>query len=126
MKEQEKERLLKQYVNSQIKQRIDQDIANKVSQMAPEEVQDPEVMQQIQKQAEEVMTPPDIEEYMKRSYLDNKEILAQQVLNYLEKQQKLREKFNKGWKHALISGEEALALKSPRDPCLQLYISLKF
>ena len=106
MKEQEKERLLKQYVNSQIKQRIDQDIANKVSQMAPEEVQDPEVMQQIQKQAEEVMTPPDIEEYMKRSYLDNKEILAQQVLNYLEKQQKLREKFNKGWKHALISGEE--------------------
>jgi len=105
-KEMEKERLLKEYISSQIQQRIQQEIVEKTSQMEPQEAQDPEVMKQIEQQASEVMTPPDIEEYMKRTYLDSKEIQAQQILTYLEKQQRLQEKFNKGWKHALISGEE--------------------
>ena len=106
MKEQEKERLLKEYINAQINQRIEEDVANQTSQLSPEESQDPEVMKKIQEKAAKAMTPPDIEEYMKRNYIDNKEILGQQILNYLEKKQTLREKFNKGWKHALISGEE--------------------
>ena len=105
-KEQEKERLLKEYITSQIQTRIQKEIVTRTSQVDPQEAQDPEVMKQIEEQATQVMTPPDIEEYMKRDYQGAKEIQAQQTLNYLTKQQTLQEKFNKGWKHALISGEE--------------------
>ena len=55
---------------------------------------------------QQAMTPPQIDEYMKRTYQGSREIMATQILNYMKKSQRLREKFNKGWKHALISGEE--------------------
>jgi hypothetical protein len=43
---------------------------------------------------------------MRREYQDAKEIQGQKILNYIEKKENLKQKFTKGWKHALIAGEE--------------------
>ena len=105
-KEREKADLLRQYINEQIQMKVQQTLMMQMQQAGPEIQENPEAMQQMQQQVTEAMTPPEIQEYMKRTYQDGKEIQAQQILNYLEKKERLRDKFNKGWKHALIAGEE--------------------
>ena len=104
-KEREKADLLRQYITEQIQQKVQQTLAMQ-AEGGMMEAQDPEAQQQQMQQVQQAMTPPEIEEYMKRTYQDGREIQAQQILNYLEKKERLRDKFNKGWKHALISGEE--------------------
>lgn len=52
------------------------------------------------------MTPPEVREYMVRKHQDPAEIQGRHVLKYLWQQEKLGFKFNKGWKHACLSGEE--------------------
>ena len=104
-KERQKADLLRQYITEQIQQKVQQTLAMQ-AEGGMMEAQDPEAQQQQMQQVQQAMTPPEIEEYMKRTYQDGREIQAQQILNYLEKKERLRDKFNKGWKHALISGEE--------------------
>jgi len=108
-KEREKARLLQQYVQQEIQQRIQQKIQeiNLVDEQGnPQEGQDPEAVQQQMQQVQQEMTPPEIEEYMKRTYQASREIMGSQMLAYLNKKLEIREKVNKGWKHALIAGEE--------------------
>lgn len=62
--------------------------------------------QQVQQQLAEVMDPEQIEKYMAETYLDQKEILAGDLLNYLYYEQMIKEKKNDGFKHGNISGEE--------------------
>jgi hypothetical protein len=110
-KEREKTRLVQEYLQQQIQARIQQKLMEQglLEQGGPEEAQDPEAMQQKQQQIQQVqqaMTPPEIEEYMKRDFQAAKEIMGNQMLTYLKHKLSIREKFNKGWKHALIAGEE--------------------
>ena len=105
-KEREKARLLKDYVYQTIMQRVQQEAQTELAASAPQESQDPQQMQQQMQQAIQAKTPKEIEEYMRREYQDIKEIQGQKILNYIEKKLHLRQKFNKGWKHALIAGEE--------------------
>lgn len=62
--------------------------------------------QQVQEQLNMVMDPEQIEKYMSETYLDQKEILAGDLLNYLSYKEMLKEKKNDGFKHGNISGEE--------------------
>jgi hypothetical protein len=48
----------------------------------------------------------EIEKYVRYNFQDAKERNGQQLMNYMMKEQRLAEKFNEGFKHALISGEE--------------------
>lgn len=48
----------------------------------------------------------DLQKYIKYTYQDVREINGQQALNYLTQQQRLIEKFNEGFKHALLAGDE--------------------
>ena len=51
-------------------------------------------------------TPKEIERYLTYTYKDIREITGQRTLTYLKKEQHLDYKFNQGFKHALIAGEE--------------------
>lgn len=83
--------LLEQYV-----------MANIMSKMSPEDAQ------RYQKaiQSGEVMTPEAIQKYISKDYKDIAEITAQHSLDYLKKKLNLTHEFFKGWKDALIAGEE--------------------
>lgn len=83
--------LLQQYVMATI-----------MSKMSPE---DQERYQQAL-QSGEVMTPEQISKYMSKDYKDIAEITAQHSLDYLKKKLNITHEFYKGWKDALIAGEE--------------------
>jgi len=104
VREKEKMRLLKKYVAERIQMQIQEEIKKEEMQIAgmPAEEQEKAIEAITQE-----MTPPDIELYMKREYRSNEEITAQNLINFLIKKETVRDKFNKGWRHALIAGEEA-------------------
>lgn len=82
----------------QRKEEIIESLKTKLLQLiSPEEAQ---AMQQEQQEPEEIL------KYYKYSYQDMRENVATQALNYLYKQQDLNYKFQRGWKDALIGGEE--------------------
>ena len=66
------------------KQRIEQEVAEKLK----------------------TMTPQEVKRYMAREHQDPAEALAHQLLQYLIQKENIKMKFNKGWKHGLISGKE--------------------
>ena len=103
VREKEKERLLKRYLGERIQMAIQEEIQKESMQIAG---MPPEEQQQAVEQITKEMTPPDIETYMKRDFRSNQEITGQNLLNFLMKREKVKDKFNKGWRHALIAGEE--------------------
>ena len=111
-KERERMRMIAEYVKQSIMQRVQAMVAEEAEKMTagvPMESMPPEAQQQIQEktqQMQQAMTPPEIDEYMRRDYVGAREIQGQQILDYLIRKEKAKEKFNKGWKHALIAGEE--------------------
>tara|TARA_R110000744_G_scaffold62667_2_gene129328 strand:+ start:1385 stop:3766 length:2382 start_codon:yes stop_codon:yes gene_type:complete len=52
-----------------------------------------------------------IQKYFEYDFQDMNESSAHKLLTYLEKQQNLKRKFNKGWEDALISGEEIYCIE---------------
>jgi len=103
VREKEKMRLLKRYVAERVQIAIQQELKKEelaIAGLPPEE------QEEMTKQISQEMTPPDLEVYMKREYRSNEEITAQHLINYLMKKETVRDKFNKGWRHALIAGEE--------------------
>lgn len=64
--------------------------------------------------------------YMKYSYMDLREKMAMQILKYYYNAQKFEEKFNEGFKHALIMAEELYLIDiSFNEPRLTLLNPLK-
>lgn len=68
----------------------------------------PEQAQQYQQQLEsgEIMPPDQIQKYMQRDHKDIAESCAYHSLEYLKRQLNVSHEFYKGWKDALIGGEE--------------------
>ena len=101
--------LYKEYVIKQIMDPIQMQIQQQAMQQAQgRELSEEEIMQ-IQQQIEQqtkAMTPPEIKKYMARQHQDPAEALAEQLLRYLIGKCDLKRKFNKGFKHAAITGEE--------------------
>ena len=65
--------------------------------------------QRIQAEVQErlkTMTPKEVKRYMEREHQDPAEVLGNQLLQFLIQKEDIRMKFNKGWKHGLISGKE--------------------
>lgn len=57
-------------------------------------------------QSGEVMPPEQIQKYMSKDYKDIAEITAYHSLNYLKNKLNITHEFYKGWKDALVGGEE--------------------
>lgn len=73
-----------------------------MSKLGPEE----QVRYQQALQSGEIMTPEQIQKYMSKDYKDIAEITAYHSLNYLKNKLNITHEFFKGWKDALIGGEE--------------------
>lgn len=81
---------------------IDYAQASIMSKLGPEE----QARYQEALQSGEIMTPEQIQKYLTKDYKDIAEIAAQHSLNYLKQKLNVTHEFFKGWKDALIAGEE--------------------
>ena len=81
---------------------IDYVQASIMSKLGPEE----QARYQEALQSGEIMTPEQIQKYLTKDYKDIAEIAAQHSLNYLKQKLNVTREFFKGWKDALIAGEE--------------------
>lgn len=71
-------------------------------------------------QSGEIMTPEQIQKYMSKDYKDIAEIVAYHSLNYLKNKLNITHEFFKGWKDALIGGEEVYYVGILNgEPCLE-------
>lgn len=65
----------------------------------------PELLDEL---GEEILTPEQIKQYVKYNYRERREILSENILNYLLKRLHIKDKKNDAFKHGLISGEEVV------------------
>lgn len=77
-------------------------MATIMSQLGPEE----QARYQEALRTGEVMTPEQIQKYLSKDYKDIAEVTAYHSLNYLKNKLNVVHEFYKGWKDALIAGEE--------------------
>lgn len=108
-KEQEEFGMIKEYVLSEIMQPIITDIEKKAQEETKGRKLTPEEEQQIQQKVQQEVkaaTPEEVRKYMERKHQDPAEALGHQLLEYLQEKLSLRDKFNDGWKHGLLSGVE--------------------
>lgn len=77
-------------------------MATIMSKMSPEEAQ----RYQQALQSGEIMQPEQIQKYLSRDYKDIAETTAYHSLNFLKNKLNITHEFYKGWKDALIAGEE--------------------
>lgn len=108
-KEQEEFGRIREFVTSEIMTPIEQAIQKQaMAQQKGRELTPDEKRQLEQQIAEEkkAQTPDAVRKYMIRQHQDPAEIMSHQILEYLIQKEKVNDKFNKGWKHSNISGEE--------------------
>lgn len=95
---------------------IDYIQATIMSKLGPEE----QTKYQEALQSGEIMTPEQIQKYISKDYKDIAEITAYHSLNYLKNKLNITHEFFKGWKDALIGGEEIYYVGIVNgEPCLQ-------
>lgn len=71
-------------------------------------------------QSGEVMQPEQIQKYMSKDYKDIAESVAYHSLNYLKNKLNITHEFFKGWKDALIGGEEVYYVGIQNgEPCME-------
>lgn len=108
-REQEEFDQIKQFVINSITEPIRQKLELEQAQQLQGRELSEEEKQQMQQQLEQEMktrTPPEVGLYMEREHQDPAEVLSHQILEYIIEEQNIKEKFNLGWKHGLISGKE--------------------
>ncbi len=81
----------------------EQAAATKGKQLTPEEQK--QLQAEIAKEME-AQTPPEVKKYMARDHQDPAEVMMHQILEYLIQEQEVINKFNQGFKHSLLAGEE--------------------
>ena len=81
---------------------IDYIMASIMSKLSPEQAQ----QYQQQMESGQIMPPDQIQKYMQRDHKDVAESCAYHSLEYLKRQLNISHEFYKGWKDALIGGEE--------------------
>lgn len=95
---------------------IDYIQATIMSKLGPEE----QARYQEALQSGEIMPPEQIQKYMSRDYKDIAEMTAYHSLNYLKNKLNITHEFYKGWKDALIGGEEIYYVGILNgEPCLE-------
>lgn len=102
---------------------IDYIQATIMSKLGPEE----QARYQQALQSGEIMPPEQIQKYMSKDYKDVAEITAYHTLNYLKSKLNIAHEFYKGWKDALVGGEEIYYIGIQNgNPCLERINPLYF
>lgn len=108
-KEQQEFDMIRDYVQAQVMKPIREQIETQLMQQSKGRELTPDEIEQIQAkidQETQAQTPDEVRRYMARQHQDPAEVQCHQILEYLIQKEKVSEKFNKGWKHSLISGQE--------------------
>lgn len=130
-KEQEETRRIKQYVTNAVMMPIKLQLQAEMmaaqkggKQLTPEEQQD--LQGQLQDELES-QTPDEVRRYMVREHQDPAEIQCQHIMNYLLQKEDVDRKFNKGFKHSCIAGEEIYWVGIiNKEPCVRVVNNLYF
>ena len=128
-KEQEEFGRLKDFVQNSIMQPIRLEIEKKYAstdgkKLTPDEEQ--KIQEQVQQELQ-TMTPDEVKKYMERDHQDPAEALAHQLLQYLIQKEDIKMKFNKAWKHGLISGREIFWVGAYNgEPTVKIVNPLRF
>lgn len=100
-------------INDYVVQSILKPIKEKIQLKYQQELQgrelSPQERQQVTEQiAQELdaQTPDKVKRYMERDHQDPAEVLAQHILNQISREQSLKDTFNRGWLHAMLSAYE--------------------
>lgn len=105
-REQEEFGRIKEFVVNQTLLPIRQQIEQKYLEEQKGKELSEEELQKIQQQIEEEtksQTPEEVKKYMQREYQDPAEVMSHQLLEYLIQKCDLKRKFNKTYKHGLLS-----------------------
>lgn len=108
-REQQEFGMVRDYVTNEIMRPIKMEIQSQTLQQTKGRKLTPEEEEGLQKQIAQqtqARTPDEVRKYMTREHQDPAEVLSTQILNYLIQKEKINDKFNKGWKHNLLSGTE--------------------
>ena len=108
-KEQKEFGMIKDYVTSEIMKPIKQQVAKAAQEQTKGQKLTAEQVAEIEQQVEQETqskTPDEVRKYMRREHQDPAEAQAHQLLEYLILAKRVRDKFNKGWKHMNLGGKE--------------------
>jgi len=108
-KEQEEFNRIREFVVGEVLGPVIADIRKKALEQTQGQQLTEEQAKQLEQQVQQEVaaaTPEEIRKYMERKHQDPAEVLAHQLLEYLIEKVEIRDKFNDGWKHALLSGLE--------------------
>jgi hypothetical protein len=129
-KEQARFDMIKEYTVSQIMQPIQTELEQKYQAESKGRELTPDEQKQIQEQmAQEMqaMTPPEVKKYMERKHQDPAEAMAHQIMQGIVQKEDIKRKFEKGWKHANLSGEEVYWVGQVRGkPSLRVTNPIRF
>ena len=122
--------MIRDFTVSQIMQPIQVEVEQKYQAQAKGRELTPDEQAQIQQQMAQEMeqrTPPEVEKYMSREHQDPAEAMAHQLMKGIVQKQDVKRKWNKGWKHSLLSGEEVYWIGQVRGkPSLGVVNTLRF
>lgn len=108
-KEQEEFSRIRDFVNNEVMRPIRASIEKETLEQTKGRELTPDEQTQLQQQIAEqtqAQTPDEVRRYMVRQHQDPAEVMGHQILEYLIQKERVNDKFNKGWKHSTISGEE--------------------
>ena len=108
-KEEEYFNRIKEYVTAMIMQPIEAEIRKQAYAQLNGRQPSQEEVQEIEKQVQESIkaaTPPEVEKYMARDHQDPAEAMMSDLFEYVTNLNRIKETFNNGWKHGLISAYE--------------------
>jgi len=108
-KEEEHMGRIKEYVVSQIMIPIEVQAKQQAMAQLNGKEPTPEQIEQIEQEVQaaiQAATPPEVAKYMAREHQDPAEAMMSQLFEYINQFNYIKDSFNKGWKHALISAYE--------------------
>lgn len=108
-KEEEHMGRIKEYVVSQIMIPIEAQAKQQAMAQLNGKEPTPEQIEQIEQEVQaaiQAATPPEVAKYMAREHQDPAEVMMSQLFEYINQFNYIKDSFNKGWKHALISAYE--------------------
>jgi hypothetical protein len=122
--------MIKEYTVNQIMGPIQAELEAKYQAESKGRELTPDEQEQINQQMQQelqALTPPEVGKYMAREHQDPAEAMAHQLLQYTVQEQDIKRKFDKGWKHANLAGEEVYWIGQVRGkPALRVTNPLRF
>ena len=110
-REQEEFKQVREFVINSIMQPIREQVEIEAQQQQQGRELNEQELQQIKQQIEEQVkarTPKEVKKYMHREHQDPAEAMSHQLLQYLTKKCDLKRKFNKMFKHGMLSAKEIM------------------